>query len=255
MLRVKYSINILVLVTTCGVGCGSSPTAPTPPAPSPLAPGGNPSPPATTPRTIRTRYLAFGDSITAGTTSPAVARAAALDAGLPQSYPYKLQRLLADRYRSQSIEVVNEGKPGESAADAVRRFPGVLRTVAPEVVILLHGVNDVTFTTVAGVRRVADAINTMAQEARRGGSEVILCTMLPQRAGGLRAADPAVLAAYNTALREIARGEGARLVDFDAVGFDLRLIGQDGLHPTDDGYSRLAEIFFSQARALFEATP
>jgi len=51
--------------------------------------------------------------------------------------------------------VFNEGLPGESAADGLSRLRGVLRATSPEVVILLHGVNDVTFLGLAGVSRVA----------------------------------------------------------------------------------------------------
>jgi lysophospholipase L1-like esterase len=204
-------------------------------------------------RTSQTRYLAFGDSITAGTTSPAVGVHRA-SAGLPQSYPFKLQTLLASRYQTQVIAVTNEGKPGEAAADGVTRFPSVLRAAAPDVVILLHGVNDVTFQGLPGVPRVADYINTMARDARLFGSRVILCTLPPHRPGGFRAADPAVITAYNRALRTIARGEGAILVDLETL-VDVRLIGLDGLHPTEEGYARMAEILFDQVRASFELAP
>ena len=193
--------------------------------------------------------------MTAGTTSPALTLWRVADAGLPQSYPFKFQSLLADRYRDQIIDVVNEGRPGETAADGWARFPGVVRAVAPEVVILLHGVNDVSVFGLSAVSRTAGFVNAMAREARLAGSEVMICTMLPQRPGGLRAGDPAVIAAYNRALRDIARGENARLIDFDVLGFDLRLIGVDGLHPTEDGYTRVADILFGQARALFEVSP
>jgi lysophospholipase L1-like esterase len=99
--------------------------------------------------------LAFGDSITAGTTAPALTLSYKMSAGLPQSYPFKLQALLRARYTAQTIELSNEGLPGEAAADGVRRLPGLLRALAPEVVILLHGVNDVTFQGLGGVARTA----------------------------------------------------------------------------------------------------
>jgi lysophospholipase L1-like esterase len=178
-----------------------------------------------------------------------------MDAGLAQSYPFKLQGMLRARYATQTIDVANEGRPGEDAVDGSRRFPSVLRAAAPHVVILLHGGNDITFSGAAGVRRTADYLNTMAREARLYGSRVMLCTLLPQRAGGLRAGDPAAVAAYNRAVRDIARGEGAILIDFEALGFDLRLIGVDGLHPTEEGYTRMAQLIFDRARAAFEVTP
>jgi lysophospholipase L1-like esterase len=244
----------LALALACAAACSQLPTAPLPPAP----PVGQ-SPPTTqpptpipvTPRTSRTRYLSFGDSLTAGTTSPAVSLFRTMSAGLPESYPFKLQSMLNGRYTAQSIAIENEGKPGEPAEDGSRRFPAVLRAANPEVVILLHGVNDVTFLGMPGVQRTASFMNTMAREARLAGKQVMICTLLPQRPGGFRAGDPTVIAAYNSALRDLARGEGAILIDF-ATLFDVRLIGQDGLHPTDEGYSRMAEILFGQVRRLFE---
>jgi lysophospholipase L1-like esterase len=254
----KYSQNILAALTVslALAGCHSSPTGPSP-SPAITAVPDVPSTPVPVPsepppRTSRTRYLAFGDSITAGTTSPAVAAWRTFATGPPQSYPYKLQALLRGRYTAQAIEVYNEGKPGEPAEDGVLRFSPVLRSVAPDVVILLHGVNDISFLGMRGVRSAAGFVNTMASEARLAGVTVIICTIPRSRAGGFRSLDLAVVEAYNNALRDVARGERAILVDFDVNGLDLRFIGADGLHPTDEGYTRMAEILFSHARELFE---
>ena len=98
--------------------CGSHTTAPSPiveqPAPQPSP---QPPPPAPVPVLAVTRILAFGDSMTAGTTSPAVVPPA-LTAGPPQSYPAKLQDLVNGRYTGQTIIVLNAGKPSEDVTDA-----------------------------------------------------------------------------------------------------------------------------------------
>ena len=217
----------------------------------PLAPSPLPTPLPPPPRISRSRFLAFGDSITAGVTSPALSLLSALDAGLPQSYPFKLQTLLTVRYAGQMITVTNEGRPGEAVSDGVRRFSDVVRGLGPEVVIILHGVNDVTFLGGSGVRRVAEYVNDMAREARFGGAEVIICTYPPQRPGGFRATEPEVIAAYNRALRDIARGEGAMLADFESA-VDVALTGIDGLHPTEDGYQRMASLLLDLLRTRYE---
>jgi lysophospholipase L1-like esterase len=178
----------------------------------------------------------------------------AMSAGLPQSYPFKLQQLLAARYTAQTLVMENEGKANEAAADAVARLPGILRATAPEVVILMHGVNDVTFLGQSGVTRVTGYLNTMARDARFAGARVILCTLPPQRPGGFRAGEPAVIANFNQALRDLARGEGAILADFARDVRDLNLIGVDGLHPTESGYARMAQILFDLVRSQFEIT-
>ena len=251
-------IMTIVLTTLAAACSGRTPTAPDPPRPVstlPPAPPAEPPPPVeppppTPPPVVsRTRFLAFGDSITAGTTSPAVQRT--MSAGPPVSYPYKLQSMLAARYAAQTITVYNEGLPLEEASDAVRRLPRVLRDTTPEVLILLHGVNDLTGPDV--VPRTIGFMNTMVRDARLSGTTVFLCTLPPQRPGGMRAVDPAALASYNAALRTLAPAEGATLIDL-ARELDLSLIGVDGLHPTEAGNERMAQIFFAAIRAQFERT-
>jgi len=256
--RLAAIVAALLISTACGGNTPTSPTpsppitAPAPPTdPQPPAPS-PPMPPAPAPRTSRTRFLAFGDSITAGTTSPALNLL--MTAGLPQSYPFKLKELLSGRYTEQSFTMVNEGKPAEAAEDGVLRLPALLRAVAPEVVILLHGVNDITFQGQSGVNRTIGFLNTMARDARFSGAHVILCTLLPQRPSGSHAANPAVLTNYNQRVRDLARGEGALLIDFETDFGDLSLIGRDGLHPTEAGYSRMAQMVFDLLRQRFEVT-
>jgi hypothetical protein len=91
----------------------------------------------------------------------------------------------------------------------------------------------------------------MARDARAASAEVVICTQPPHRAGGFRAGDLAVMSAYNDALREVAAGEGALLVDFDRA-VDLGLIGEDGLHPTEHGYVQMGEVVFDAVRRRFE---
>jgi lysophospholipase L1-like esterase len=132
------------------------------------------------------------------------------------------------------------------------RLPPILRSLAPEIVVLLEGVNDITFLEPRRVTQVAGYVNTMAHDARFAGAQVIICTLPPQRPGGLRAADPAAVSSYNQALRDVARGEAATLVDFANDFGNLSLIGADGLHPTEAGYSRMADILFDSVRRTFE---
>ncbi|HTM30984.1 MAG TPA: SGNH/GDSL hydrolase family protein [Vicinamibacterales bacterium] len=238
---------ILFAVASLLSACSGSPVAPTPVQSS----RDTPVPVAIVPRIARTRYLAFGDSLTGGTTSPAVTT---MGAGLPSSYPFKLLAMLAGRYRDQAIEMFNEGKGGEAAEDGVLRFPGVMQADAPEVVILLHGVNDVSFYGARSIPRIAGYVQSMARDARQRGADVLICTEPPHRAGGSRAADPALIAAYNRALRDVAVAEGAQLVDFETT-VDLSLIGADGLHPTEDGYVRMAQILFDALRQRYELAP
>ena len=90
-------------------------------------------------RTIaKTRFMAFGDSITDG----AVSLAPLIMLGPPDTYPFKLEQMLRERYPSQSVIVVNEGRGGEDTRGGARRLPAVLDAEKPEVLLLLEGINN-----------------------------------------------------------------------------------------------------------------
>ncbi len=97
MFRRQFLIGVGAIVMSAGLlaGCGSSPTSPGPVNPPPTPPTDPPPPPPpATPATLRiSKILAFGDSMTYGVDSPPL-MLRALDAGIAQSYPFKLQTLL-----------------------------------------------------------------------------------------------------------------------------------------------------------------
>src|SRR5262245_40005464 len=155
MLRRRFLIG--VGATLVAAGCGSTPpTAPGPtPTPNPPAPP-DPPPPPTPPSLKVTRILTFGDSMTAGTVSPALTLHA-LDAGLPQSYPYKLQTLLAARYTAQTLSVFNAGIAGNRASQDRSRLGRSINESAPEVVILMEGANDLNSIVGPSINAGVDA--------------------------------------------------------------------------------------------------
>lgn len=164
-------------------------------------------------------------------------------------YPVKLRERLNAAYTGQTIVVVSAGRGGELAVDGVRRLPDALREARPDLLLLMEGVNDLNNT--AGVGPTIGAMESMIKYARAQGVPVFVATLPPQRRGGPRASSVDLVAAFNDELRKTAAAEGATLVDLNSA-FDLAWIGQDGLHPTDAGYSRLADIFFAAIRSAFE---
>ena len=215
------------------------------------------------PQLSRTRFLAFGDSTTAGEV-PIATTTAFDDEGsnykliiIPTaSYPSQLLALLRARYTTQSalLEVVNSGAPTEWAEDAALRFPGVMTSVRPHAVLLLEGVNDLAALGTRGVQSAWRAIDTMAKEARNRGARVFIATVPPPRPSGAKAVPIALIQSLNTNIRDTVRGEGAVLVDlFTALSTDVnRYISFDGLHPTEAGYQKIAETFFDAIRQDLE---
>jgi len=219
---------------------------------------GNPTGPSDTPpgppRISATRYVAFGDSQTEGKLGPASYHG---DPRFPDAYVAVLYSLLTDRYTAQTLEVFDRGVGGEMVQpDGVARLPGVLTTDAPEVLLLLEGVNDLSAGGAGAIPTVISGLRTMIREARGRGITVFIATLLPQRPGGLHARSPALIAPTNDQIRTLAASEGANLVDlYQAFGGSPDpYIDADGLHPTVAGYQKMAATFFDAIRARLEIT-
>ena len=192
-------------------------------------------------RTIaKTKFMAFGDSITDG----AVSLAPLIMLGPPDTYPFKLEQMLLERYPSQPIVVVNEGKGGEDTRGGARRLPGVLDADKPEVLLLLEGINNLGAFTATQVT----ALRTMITEAQSRGVEVIIATVMPVLPRWRQYQPVTTLSkiqALNTQIFTLAAQYNLGIpVDLFAM-FDANpeLIGSDGLHPTVEGQTRIAEAF------------
>jgi lysophospholipase L1-like esterase len=238
----KRLVLLLALACTSAACSGNGPAGPTP----------NPA------RLSRTRFLAFGDSFTAGeVTNPT----STLPAGIHKlilvptaSYPSVLQSQLRASYvtQSASITVENSGVASERILDGNERFPGVFDANRPEVVLLMEGAN--------GLPQVGPDISTgimriMVQKAKSGGARVFVGSMIPQVAGRPRATTPASESlAYNNTLQIMSTQEGVSYVDvYNPLLPDAAtLIGSDGLHPTESGYRKIADLFFAAIRAALE---
>ncbi len=98
--------------------------------------------------------LAFGDSLTYGR-----------GARPEESYPAVLQALIERR-------VVRAGVPGEVTSKGLARLPGVLREYKPNLLILLHGGNDI----LRGVapENIEANLRAMVRMAKDEGIDVVL---------------------------------------------------------------------------------
>ena len=211
-----------------------------------------------TARLSRTRFLAFGDSLTAGeVTNPIAAIGGGPIAKLvvvpSASYPTQLQSRLAARYPSQSgaIAVTNAGLAGENLFRAVLRFDDVLGSTFPEAVLIMHGLNNLGGD---GTDIPTLLIRGMVQTAKGRGMSVFVGSMLPTIAGRPRSQDTALLESYNAKLRQMAVEEGAVFVDLYTTLLPEAptVIGEDGLHPTEAGYRRIADVYLAAIAASLE---
>ena len=177
-----------------------------------------------------------------------------LDAGLPVSYPYRLQTMITGRYTAQTVEVLNAGSGGKYASEDRGRLADAMRETRPEVVLLLHGANDLNRDGKPGIGHLIGVLEELIGEAVARGGRVFVATLPPQRANSQRGGAASFLADVNTQIRRMAPDEGATLVDLNA-GLTLADIGQDGLHLTESGYERMAAIWLEALKAAYERAP
>jgi lysophospholipase L1-like esterase len=203
-----------------------------------------------------TKFLAFGDSLTEGTTSPDVL---SLVVNKPESYPSQLQELLQARYTDQTIAVVNEGCGGEfttgrstHCAGGVARLPEVLARERPEVLLLMHGANDLR--TSRQITTIVGALETMVGQAQQAGVTVMVASLPPQNPDGSRGNAAPRLPEFAREIQRMAADEGALFVDlYNVLGTWQGLVGVDGLHPTPAGYQKIAGVWGEEIQKHFEA--
>ena len=157
--------------------------------------------------------LAFGDSLTHGSGARAEA-----------SYPAVLQRLIGRR-------VVRAGVPGEVTGLGLARLPGVLRDSAPDLLVLIHGGNDLLQR-----RPRADTLadlSAMVQLARKHGVAVVL----------IGVPDLGLLLGRSAGFYEELAEDLEIPYDGEALPAILKQPGlkSDAIHPNAKGYRKLAE--------------
>ena len=204
------------------------------------------------PELTRTRFLTFGDSLTEGKLSLTVSM---LVDSPSHSYPAKLARLLTERYTSQQPVVLNDGFGGELAASSPSRLAEAIDEHRPEVILLLHGVNDLNSSATGVVQSTVDAVEELVKQALQSGATTFVATLPPLTPGG-KASCPECVEPLNERIRTMAAAKGAVLVDVHrAWGDRPGLMGADGIHPTEAGYQVIAEAFFEAIKKTLEKAP
>jgi acyl-CoA thioesterase-1 len=157
--------------------------------------------------------LAFGDSLTSG-----------VGAGTGQDYPSQLARITG-------FQIVNAGVPMEVTAEAVPRLAGLLEQNQPDLLILIHGGNDLLRHYPP--EQTAENLKQMIAEARNWGIRVVMLGVPKPAVFGLSSAEfyDEVAKATQTPIDTAALPS---ILSDNALKSDL-------VHPNNDGYRRLAE--------------
>jgi lysophospholipase L1-like esterase len=214
------------------------------------------------PTLSKTRFLAFGDSITAGEVTVPIG---SLSGGtstfskqvvVPSaSYPSVLLNTLRGRYAAQadSMEVFNYGFGGEKVINSRNRFFSALNATRPDALLLCEGANDIPLGEDGAASSAAQEISVWVAEAKARGVRVFLATPVPGKPGS-KQIQTVLLVDYANRMRRVAEVQGVTLVDLYALMLPdaQRYIGVDGLHPNEAGYARMADLFFQAIQTAFE---
>jgi lysophospholipase L1-like esterase len=209
------------------------------------------------PRLSATKFIAFGDSMTAGeiVSENITAGFRVMRIDTAKSYPSDLLTSLTGRYTAQTNDIIvsNFGKQGEAAVDGASRLSGALAIGSFQALLLMEGVNDFPETS-----RPLAAMRQMVQTGNSRGLRVFLATLPPENPFGTcppnHGGNWAFVVPYNDGLRSIAASQNAVLVDVYSAfnGDTTTLVDCDGLHPTAAGYQRIAETFFKSIQQELE---
>ncbi len=156
--------------------------------------------------------LAFGDSLTYGTGADGA-----------QSYPAVLATLTGRR-------VVNAGVPGEVSGEGLARLPGLLDEHRPQLLILMHGGNDLLRK--GSPDELTRNLRTMVDTARTRGIAVVLVGV---PAPGLLLDVPELYPRLAKEYRLPYDSETLRAIESD------RALKSDPIHPNAEGYRRFAQ--------------
>jgi lysophospholipase L1-like esterase len=209
------------------------------------------SPTNSDPPTIsKTKFLAFGDSITFGVCGPQNN-----GPSVCPSYVMRLEELLSARYTSQTFTMTTRAVGGESTALGRIRLPGELDTYKPEVLLLMEGTNDVVAPSL-DINGAVGALEDMIVTALDRGVIVFVATIPPLGTNGPFSYAVPRVPQMNNAIRLAAARRGVVLVDvFAALNTDVqRYFPVDDVHPTAEGMRVIGQTFYTYVRHALDST-
>jgi acyl-CoA thioesterase I len=197
------------------------------------------------------RYLALGDSYTAGTGASSSAH----------SWPAIVGKRLTEQ-TGRHVEVTNPAVNGFTTLDLIGQELPFVQRLKPDLVTILIGVNDlVRGRTPADYRRSLIAIDEEVAALKLSPGRV-LAVSLPNWSvvpAAREYGDPEQIRdltdTFNDVAREEAEARGFKWVDITAASVSgvgsAEWISSDGLHPADPQYAVWAEVIWHSVRPAF----
>jgi lysophospholipase L1-like esterase len=149
---------------------------------------------------------------------------------------------------------INRGISGQTTSQMIVRFRNDVIALAPKVVVMLAGTNDIAGNTgPISLEDIEKNFATMVEIARAHGIRVVLSSVIPVHnytpASELTypRRPPAQIAALNKWLKDYAAASGCIYLDYAAAmsddkGLLRRELAEDGLHPNVAGYAIMAPL-------------
>jgi lysophospholipase L1-like esterase len=199
------------------------------------------------------KVLPLGASITWGTSSTdgngyreELRRHLVDDAGIAIDY-------VGSQRSGTMADKDNEGHPGYRVDGIQAGADAWIAAAQPDVVLLNVGTNDMlqNYDLANAPNRLSALLDQIVRDAPN--ATLIVSTLVPSPDATVNSR----VLAYNSRIPGIvqakqAAGKKVRMVDFYA-NLTTADIGPDGIHPTNDGYSKLANVWFSGLQPVLGA--
>lgn len=214
------------------------------------------------------RILAFGDSLTTGNIGGEENEA------LDKPYTTHLSKLLSEKHPDSKFKVDNQGIYGELVCgEMTPRLPKLLRECGPyDIVIILGGTNDIIEPKQGLEDALFEGIKSLHSEVKGHGAKCIALT-IPETdvnfkdlgKNGLswvKKEGENIRLKVNEKLRQSINQGDSEVVLCDLaekfpqqslIGEDLDKYWSDGVHFTEEGYSKMAEIIYEDMKHLLES--
>lgn len=192
------------------------------------------------------RMVWFGDSLTQWQDAATPANTAT--SSLSHSQRVSLGNLGSILSGQRAIYASNAGIGGNTSSQMLTRFDADVTPLAPNVVHLLAGTNDIgnNVTLATSMANIGQLLGKI-----RGIGAVPILGLLPPSA-----TSPAKVTQWNMGIRRLAQAQGVALIDYHSplvdptTGAYLAAYNNDGTHPNNVGFTVMAQTFATAAASL-----